>query len=208
MLRLAEVYLHRRRALARAGCRGRESHHPDAADNSITRSTAVDCETSPRIRPPTQEEAERLRRFLLSLRWYPHLSFYRTPLRDFEKQRKSLDIPEKRLEELFSEFSIEEVGTWVQIPVSSWERIKKLSEVFRSSAAGDEGSQAPLLTRENLRRCLRALTKLQGEFGDASLQEVAEALELSRAKALALLEVLKREGKVYEAKPGKWRVVV
>ncbi len=135
------------------------------------------------------------------------MSFYRTPLRDFEKQRKSLDIPEKRLEELFSEFSIKKVGTWVQIPVSSWEKIKKLSEVSRS-AAGDEGSQAPLLTRENLRRCLRAIAQLQEEFGDASTSEVAEALGLSREATLALLEALKREGKAYEAKPGKWRAVL
>ena len=244
MLRLAKKYLrYRGRVIGGSGARVRagESEHASAESGAPAREKIPAEKKSASCSPA---EAQKLWRFLRSLRWYPHLtSFYRTPVRDFERALAKLELPQRRREELFREFKIREVGMWIEIPVAQWERLKSLaSSVSRSdkeaelpgSAAsgvtreeparvsnglpersaenGGETSRtsadAPLLTRENLRRCLRCVAQLQEEFGDASLQEVAEALELSRAKALALLEVLKREGKAYEAKPGRWRAVV
>jgi|Deesub1362A_J573_1020465.scaffolds.fasta_scaffold01942_6 biotin operon repressor len=231
MLRLAEVYLRprlERREMTSPVVSGNSTSSANVLDEAVAETPAElekalreETRTTAKV-SCTPEEARLLRELLRSLRWYPHLSsFYRTPIRDFEKALDKLQLRPERREELFREFEIREVGMWIEIPVAQWERLKRLASPpgaeFRAlpeRSEGNEGenqrfsTETPLLTRENLRRCLRAIAQLQEEFGDASTGEIAEALELSREATLALLEALKREGKAYEAKPGKWRAVL
>jgi hypothetical protein len=76
----------------------------------------------------TKEEAAQLWELLISLRWYPYLDYYRANLDNWERLKAQiLNIPTIRQVELFEQFRITEVGTKIQIPVSSWHVIKELA---------------------------------------------------------------------------------
>jgi len=76
----------------------------------------------------TKEEAAQLRELLISLRWRPYLEYYRANINDWERLKAQiLKIPVKRQVELFEQLRITEVGTKIQIPVSSWQVIKELA---------------------------------------------------------------------------------